>query len=315
MTNLNNKENVYKVLIIGSGPASYTAALYTSRADLSPILFAGEEKGGQLMTTTEVENYPGFPEGITGPELMVRMEKQVRRFGTEIIEKTVTEVDFSARPFSIFAGKDKYLADTVIIGTGSKARYLGLENEQKLIGRGVSGCATCDGFFFRDKEVVVIGGGDSACTEALFLTRFCSKVTMIVRRDQFRASKIMQDKVFNNDKVDVKWNVVVEDVLDPAQDRVTHLVLKNTKTGELSDFPCQGMFLGIGHSPQTGIFKGQLDLDDQGYIITDRFFHTNVPGIFAAGDVQDSRWRQAITSAGSGSAAALEAEKFLETNS
>ncbi len=304
--------DVRNVIIIGSGPAAYTAALYAARANLEPLVFAGNEKGGQLMTTTDIENFPGFENGIAGPELMMKMEAQAKRFGTEMIEKMVTRVDFSEKPLKVYAGDDLYEGHTVIITTGSKALYLGLENEQKLIGQGVSGCATCDGFFFKEKEVVVIGAGDSACTEALFLTRFCSKVTMIVRRDQMRASKIMQKMVEDNPKIDVKWNVVVDDVQDPSQGKVTHLVLKDVKTGELSDFPCEGMFLGIGHKPQTEIFKGQLELDEANYIVTDRNLHTSVEGVYAAGDVQDRHWKQAITSAGSGCGAALEAEKYLE---
>lgn len=300
------------VIIIGSGPAAYTAAIYTARANLQPLLFAGSEKGGQLMTTTDVENYPGF-ESISGPELMIKMEAQAKLFGTRFEEKMVTRVKFGDPSHEVYVGDTCYQTKTVIVCTGSKALYLGLPNEKKLIGRGVSGCATCDGFFFKGKEVVVIGAGDSACTEALFLTRFCSKVTMLIRRDQMRASKIMQKKVMEHEKIDVKWNVVVHDVQDPEKQMVTHLVLKDTKTDELSDFPCQGMFLGIGHKPQTEIFKGHLELDDEGYIVADKKLHTNISGVYAAGDVQDRLWKQAITSAGSGCAAALEAEKYIES--
>jgi len=300
----------YRVVIIGSGPAGLTAAIYSARANLEPIVLEGHQPGGQLTITTEVENYPGFEGGIQGPELMNVFRNQARRFGAEIVAKDVTEVDFSKRPFTVVVDDEhRILADTVIISTGARARYLGLESETRLRGRGVSACATCDGFFFRDKTICVVGGGDSAAEEALFLTRFAKKVYMIHRRDELRASKIMQDRVLKNEKIEVLWDSVVEEVL--GENAVEGVRLKNVKSGEITDVPLEGFFLGIGHAPNTKLFEKYLDLDESGYIVTRDGMHTNVPGVFAAGDVQDPIYRQAITAAGSGCMAAIDAERLL----
>ncbi|MBN1824833.1 MAG: thioredoxin-disulfide reductase [Candidatus Eisenbacteria bacterium] len=300
----------YRVVIIGSGPAGLTAAIYTARANLEPIVLEGHQPGGQLTITTEVENYPGFEGGVQGPELMNIFRNQARRFGAEIVAKDVTEVDFSKRPFLVVVEEEhRLLADTVIISTGARARYLGLESETRLRGRGVSACATCDGFFFRDKTICVIGGGDSAAEEAIFLTRFARKVYLIHRREELRASKIMQDRVVKNQKIEVLWNSVVEEVL--GEDGVEGVRLKNVKTGEVGDVPLEGFFLGIGHAPNTKLFEKFLELDGQKYIVTRNGMKTNVPGVFAAGDVQDPIYRQAITAAGSGCMAAIDAERFL----
>ena len=303
-----------KTLILGSGPAGYTAAIYAARANLSPLLLKGLQPGGQLTITTDVENYPGFPEGIQGPEMMERFENQAARFGTEILPDTATEVDLSKRPFVVKTNLgNEFHCETLIISTGASANYLGLENEQKLQGRGVSACATCDGFFFKDKDVCIVGGGDSACEEALYLTHHASKVHMLVRRDQFRASKIMQKRVFDNPKIEVQWNTSVVDVLDPAEGKVTALKLRNNKTGEEFLQKTDGLFLAIGHTPNTELFKGVLECDDKGYLKTkpDRTA-TSIEGVFACGDVQDPFYRQAITAAGTGCMAAIEVEKFLE---
>jgi thioredoxin reductase (NADPH) len=302
------------VVIIGSGPAGYTAAIYTARANLNPLLIEGIQVGGQLSITTEVENFPGFPEGVMGPTLMESMKAQAAKFGTDFISGTVTKVDLSKRPFLVTAGDQEIQASTLIIATGASARLLGLASEKKLIGYGVSTCATCDGFFFRGKEIVVVGGGDSALEEANFLTKFASKVTILHRRDKLRGSKIMQDKVFQNSKIAFLWDSVIEEVLDVQSKAVTGLKIRNVKTGLVSNFKTDGVFVAIGHIPNTGVFKGQLEMDETGYIKTHAGTKTSVPGVFAAGDIQDHVYRQAITAAGSGCMAALDAERFLERN-
>jgi len=303
----------YKVLIIGSGPAGMTAALYTARADLCPVVFEGNQPGGQLTITTEVENFPGFPGGIMGPDLMNEMRKQAEKFGALFIQKNVDSVDFSVKPFKITAGKEVYLTKTVIIATGATARLLGLESEKKLMGYGVSACATCDGFFFRDQVVIVVGGGDSALEEANFLTKFASKVYLVHRRDKLRGSKIMQAKAEKNPKIEFIWNSVVEDILGVEEKAVKGVKLKNVITGEITEMKCDGVFAAIGHSPNTEIFKGHLDIDEKGYLVVKNGSHTNIPGVFAAGDVHDFTYRQAITAAGSGCRAALDAERYLES--
>jgi thioredoxin reductase (NADPH) len=307
-----SKTHHTKVLIIGSGPAGYTAAIYAARANLQPILVSGLEPGGQLMITTEVENYPGFAEAIEGPWLMEQMKAQAEHVGTALVNDYIKEVDLSQRPFKAVGDSgDVYTGDTLIIATGAKARWLGLPSEEAFQGRGVSACATCDGFFFRGKDVAVIGGGNSAVEEALFLTNFCSKVTLIHRRDSLRAEKIMQQRLFDNDKVEVIWDTTVEEVVgDDAG--MTGLRLKNVKTGAESTLEAAGMFVAIGHDPATELFKGQLDMDDAGYLdkAPDSTV-TSVPGVFAAGDVADHVYRQAVTAAGMGCMAALEADRFL----
>ncbi len=300
------------VVILGSGCSGHTAALYTARANLKPLVLEGHEPGGQLALTTLVENFPGFPEGIMGPQLVENMRKQAERFGAEYRMAHLTSADLSQRPFTLHLGKHQVHAQTLIIASGASARWLGLPNEQKLIGHGVSSCATCDGFFFSGKEIAVIGGGDSAMEEALFLTRFATKVTLIHRRDQFRASKIMLERAQNNPKIQFLTNTVVEDVHDPSKSEVTGLKLRNLKTNEVSDFPTSAMFLGIGHEPNAKMFGGQLDMDADGYLKTHNYVLTKVHGVYACGDVQDRRYRQAITAAGTGCMAAIEVEKFLE---
>lgn len=302
----------HNLIIIGSGPAGWTAAIYASRANLVPLLFEGSEPGGQLTTTTDVENYPGFPQGILGPDLMTTFRDQAKRFGTEVISQPVTAVDFSKQPYSVTASGQTYQASAIIISTGASARRLGLENEKKLYGHGVSACATCDGFFFRDKRVIVVGGGDSAMEESLFLTRFASSVTIIHRRDTFRASKIMQERVLNHPKIKVIWNSQVVDVLGVEVGHVTGVVLQDVQTGEKQEMEADGVFAAIGHEPNTSLFRGVIDLDEKGYIKTvPGTTRTNLPGVFAAGDVQDAIYRQAVTAAGTGCMAALEAERFL----
>jgi len=300
------------VVIIGSGPAGLTAALYAARANLSPLLIEGWQSGGQLTTTTEVENYPGFAKGIMGPELMKEMRAQAERFGTEFLTGDVTAVACTQRPFTITVDTEQTIhAKTVIIATGASAIQIGVKNEARLTGHGVSTCATCDGFFFKGKELIVVGGGDSAMEEATFLTKFATKVSIVHRRDKLRASKIMQDRAVKNEKITFVWNSVVEDIL--GNDVVTGARLKNLVTGKTTDLPCAGVFVAIGHHPNTTLFAGQLEMNAKGYLITNHGTATSIPGIFAAGDVQDSVYRQAVTAAGSGCMAAIDAEHFLES--
>ncbi len=301
-----------KVIIIGTGPAGYTAALYTARANLKPLVFAGPEPGGQLTLTTLVENYPGFAEGIMGPELMDQMKKQCERFGAEIIHDAVTRVDFKKSPFEIFVGDQKYASETVIVSTGASAKWLGLESERQLRGHGVSSCATCDGAFFRNQELIVVGGGDVAIEDATFLTKFASKVTILHRRDTLRASKIMQERAFKNPKISFIWDSVVEEIHDVGKGTVTGVTLRNVKTNERTRMRCDGVFVAIGHKPNTEVFKGQIDLDEQGYVVTKQRTMTNIEGVFAAGDVVDHYYRQAVTAAGMGCMAAIDVEKYLE---
>ncbi len=300
-----------KVLIIGSGPAGLTAAIYAARADLNPLMIEGMERGGQLMLTTEVENYPGFPEGIMGPELMDGMRKQAERFGTRIVSSDVTKVDLSERPFKVWVADDLYESEALVISTGASARWLGIPGESRLRGYGVSACATCDGFFFRDRAIAIVGGGDSAMEEAIFLTKFASKVTILHRRDQFRASKIMAQRAIDHPKIEVLWNTTIEEVL--GGDLVTGLRVKNVLTDEESVLPVEGFFLAIGHDPNTKIFQGQLDLDASGYVVTEGgSTRTSVEGVFAAGDVVDHYYQQAVTAAGMGCQAAIDVEHWLD---
>ena len=300
-----------KVVIIGSGPAGLTSAIYAARAGLEPLMIEGMEAGGQLMLTTDVENYPGFPDGVMGPEMMELFRKQAERFGTRILRSDVSKVDFSQRPFKIWVGDEVHEAEAVIVSTGASAQWLGVPGEEKLRGHGVSACATCDGFFFRDSEIVVVGGGDSALEEALFLTKFASKVTIIHRRDEFRASKIMADRVLSHDKIEVRWNSVVEEVL--GEDAVTGVLLRDVVTDETEELAVEGAFIAIGHTPNTSLFDGQLSLNEKGYLETFRNTSTSVAGVFGAGDVVDFTYRQAITAAGMGCEAALDAERWLES--
>jgi thioredoxin reductase (NADPH) len=300
-----------KLVIIGSGPAGLTGAIYAARADLAPLMIEGFERGGQLMLTTDVENYPGFPDGIMGPELMEQFRKQAERFGTRIVSSDVDRVDFSRRPFSVWVGEDQYQAETVIISTGASARWLGVPGEEKLRGYGVSACATCDGFFFRDKHVAVVGGGDSAMEEATFLTKFASKVSIIHRRDEFRASKIMVRRALDNPKITVVWDSVIEEIVGDTT--VTGARLRNLKTDATTELALDGVFMAIGHDPNTEVFGDQIDLDEKGYIVTrPGSTMTSVEGVFAAGDVVDTVYRQAITAAGMGCQAAIDAERWLE---
>ena len=306
-------KTIHKTIIIGSGPAGLTAAIYAARANLSPIVFEGNQPGGQLTITTDVENYPGFPDGVLGPDMMDLFRKQAQKFGAECFYKHVSKVDFSSSPFKVYVQDEEYLAESVIISTGASARMLGLAAEKELIGYGVSTCATCDGYFFKEKEIVVIGGGDSAMEEASFLTKFASKVTLIHRREEFRASKIMIDRVLDNPKIEIIKNAVVSDILGSQKDGVSSILLKDTIDGKERNFECDGVFYGIGHKPNTDQFKGIINLNDQGYIVTNPGSTlTNVAGVFACGDVQDDHYRQAITAAGSGCMAAIDAEKYLE---
>jgi len=305
-------------IIIGSGPAGLTAAIYAARANLAPLIIEGEpsstsdQPGGQLMLTTDVENFPGFPEGVMGPDLMVRFREQAQRFGAEFITAKATAIDFSERPFKVWVRDDLYTADSIIVSTGAQSLMLGLEAENRLIGHGLSTCATCDGFFFRNHQIAVVGGGDSAIEEATFLTKFADKVTLIHRRDSLRASKIMQDRAFANPKMDFLWDSVVTDLI--GDDKLDGAVVQNTKTGESSTLPVTGLFVAIGHRPNTDLFKGVLDMDDNGYLLTaGGSTATNIDGVFACGDVQDHTYRQAITAAGSGCMAAIDTERWLES--
>jgi thioredoxin reductase (NADPH) len=303
-----------KVIIIGSGPAGLTAATYAARANLKPLVFEGSQPGGQLTITTDVENYPGFPDGILGPDLMDKFRDQAKRFGAECHFKHVTKVDLSDHPFKVWVADETYTSDTIIIATGATARLLGLESETRLMGHGVSACATCDGFFFKDKKVLVIGGGDSAMEEANFLTKFAAEVQIVHRRNALRASKIMQDRIMNNPKITIQWNTVLEEIEGNEEDGVCGVNLRDTRTDEVRQEPCDGVFLAIGHVPNSELFDAVLDLDDQNYIRTvDASSRTSIAGVFACGDIQDQVYRQAVTAAGTGCMAAMDAEKYLES--
>ena len=305
---------MHNVIIIGSGCAGLTAAIYAARANLTPLVIDGYEPGGQLTLTTMVENYPGFPEGILGPELIENMRKQAQRFGAQFKAGAISDVDLSKRPFKVTAGKETFECKALVVAAGASARMLGLESERKLVGHGVSTCATCDGYFFRGKEIAVVGGGDSVMEESLFLTKFASRVNILHRRKEFRASKIMLERARSNEKIRFVTPVVVEDVLDAAKNVVEGVKIRNLETNAVSVIPAEGLFIAIGHDPNTAIFRGKLDMDPNGYLITQDGSKTNVAGVFAAGDVQDHHYRQAVTAAGSGCMAAMDAEKFLEAN-
>ena len=302
---------IYETIILGSGPAGLTAAIYAGRSRCCPLLIHGAQPGGQLTTTTAVDNFPGFPEGVEGPDLMDKMRQQAERFGAQFAEGEVTKVDLKERPFRIWAGEEMYRCLSLIISSGASPKLLDLGNEKSLYGRGVSVCATCDGFFYRDREVVVVGGGDTAMEEAVFLTRFAKKVTVVHRRDSLRATPVLADKALTNKMIDFAWDSVVTEILEDASG-VTGIRIKNLKTEEESELDCEGVFIAIGHNPNTRMFLGQLEMDDEGYIITRNGTETNIPGVFAAGDVQDQQFRQAITAAGTGCMAAIQAERFLD---
>lgn len=303
---------IHNIIILGSGSAGLTAALYAARANLHPLLLAGAQPGGLLTTTTMVENYPGFPEGILGPQLMEQMQKQAERFGTRILQREATRVDLAERPFTVEAEGKVFRCRALIIATGASPKLLGLESEKRLMGRGVSTCATCDGYFFKDQEVAVVGGGDSAMEEALYLSKLCRKVTVIHRREKLRASKIMQERAFRTPNIAFRWERVVEEILGDESHGLKGVRLRHVKTGEGMELTCNGLFIAIGHSPNTALFRGQLGMDEEGYIKTTNGTRTSVPGVFAAGDVQDRVYRQAVTAAGSGCMAAMDAERFLE---